>query len=392
MDAKNSIKRNGKKRNYDFNTILELWVKSGSRCEMHGCNKYLFEDEKKGEKVKIGEKAHIYAFSSDGPRPNNYLNEKEKNSVENLMLLCPSCHRIIDNNKLTAKYNVNTLTRFKADHEYRIKELTGMGKDYSSTVIRMVGNIRGVNTKISEDEIKNALFKSSRRFPKYLNSYKFIELDLTKLPLNDSVNSYRIKCEMIDEAFETLIIPSIRNDEIKHMSIFAFERIPLLIYLGFKLDSKIPVDIYQKHRDKEEGWVWFNKKNKNSFELKKIQNGENKSDIVLLLSLSGKINIKMLPKVLRHNYDIFEIMPNGNTQSRNLLSDKYSLLEFKKTFEHFLDNIYRENSNVKVIHLFPAIPISAAITCGRALMKNVSPQLLIYDKISKTYKKTLKVN
>ena len=43
---------------------------------------------------------------------------------------------------------------------------------------------------------------------------------------------------------------------IRHISLFAAARIPLLVYLGSKLDDKIPIDLYQKHRGGNEDWHW----------------------------------------------------------------------------------------------------------------------------------------
>jgi hypothetical protein len=60
---------------------------------------------------------------------------------------------------------------------------------------------------------------------------------------------------MIDTAVEARVYPGIRNGDITHMSVFAIARLPLLIYLGCKLDDGAPVDVYQRHRGSE-SWLW----------------------------------------------------------------------------------------------------------------------------------------
>ena len=45
-----------------------LWGKAAGRCEFNGCNKPLWKSSVTQEQVNIAQKAHIYAFSSDGPR------------------------------------------------------------------------------------------------------------------------------------------------------------------------------------------------------------------------------------------------------------------------------------------------------------------------------------
>ncbi|MGF7110492.1 HNH endonuclease [Treponema pedis] len=47
----------------------------------------------------IGQIAHIVPYSSNGPRGNEVImNEEEINSYDNLLFLCPECHKIIDTN------------------------------------------------------------------------------------------------------------------------------------------------------------------------------------------------------------------------------------------------------------------------------------------------------
>ena len=41
----------------------------------------------------IGQMAHIYAFSNQGPRPNPTAVSAQKNDYENLILLCGNHHR-----------------------------------------------------------------------------------------------------------------------------------------------------------------------------------------------------------------------------------------------------------------------------------------------------------
>ena len=38
---------------------LRLWVQSGGRCEYHGCNEYLLEDELTTYALNFAERAHI---------------------------------------------------------------------------------------------------------------------------------------------------------------------------------------------------------------------------------------------------------------------------------------------------------------------------------------------
>src|SRR5688572_3814942 len=75
---------------------LFLYVVAAGRCEFDGCNKYLLEHPITNTPGNFAEMAHIYAFSPAGPRGHGTLSPEGLNNVMNLMLLCSSCHKLID--------------------------------------------------------------------------------------------------------------------------------------------------------------------------------------------------------------------------------------------------------------------------------------------------------
>ena len=48
---------------------------------------------------------------------------------------------------------------------------------------------------------------------------------------------------------------AVRGGDTKHLSVFAFARLPLLTYLGSKLDDTYEVEVYQRQRS-DESWGW----------------------------------------------------------------------------------------------------------------------------------------
>ena len=76
-----------------------LWGKAAGRCEFTGCNKPLWKSSVTQEQVNIAQKAHIYSFSSDGPRGNEGVPSEQINSLSNLMLACHECHQKVDKDK-----------------------------------------------------------------------------------------------------------------------------------------------------------------------------------------------------------------------------------------------------------------------------------------------------
>ncbi len=66
--------------------------------------------------VVIGEEAHIVAEEDNGPRGDPSMPVSERNAFSNLILLCPTHHRLIDKEH-GRHYTVAILVQMKADHE-----------------------------------------------------------------------------------------------------------------------------------------------------------------------------------------------------------------------------------------------------------------------------------
>jgi hypothetical protein len=249
---------------------IRLWVRSGGRCAI--CNKYLLDLE---YDVSIGEMAHIVGWSKakKSPRGDAELALDERNVVDNLVLLCADHHKIVDTKALLAEFTVKRLIKHKIEHEQRIYHLTDLKIDAESVVLRMLGGIRGANAEVSKEHARHVVFNSEQKFAMFLNSFdrQGIEIDLNALP--DPVIAWdaywSIGKGIIDKSLLPLI-QGVNSGQVRHLSIFAMSRIPLLIYLGYKLDDKIPTSVYQKHRGEQETWLWSDQNPVEKFEVRKL--------------------------------------------------------------------------------------------------------------------------
>jgi len=100
-----------------FKTRIILWGHSGGKCFL--CRQDLIVEDDSVPAL-IGDIAHIVAEHNDGPRGNPLLAPEEKNSPENLLLLCKNCHKKIDDQIL--KYSVDELKKIKSSHLEWIKK------------------------------------------------------------------------------------------------------------------------------------------------------------------------------------------------------------------------------------------------------------------------------
>lgn len=87
-------------RNRDIPVAVErtLWGISAGRCEFEGCNKYLGINPITMEPGNFAQKAHMEAVNKGGARYREVMDIVELNSTDNIMLMCPQCHKTIDDN------------------------------------------------------------------------------------------------------------------------------------------------------------------------------------------------------------------------------------------------------------------------------------------------------
>ncbi len=105
-----------------------LWGRAASRCALPECRRELvIEASLTDDPSLVGEAAHIVAESSEGPRGHSSLSVEDRNKYPNLVVLCNTHHKLIDDQAAT--YSVEVLKRLKHDHENWVRaSLSGYDK------------------------------------------------------------------------------------------------------------------------------------------------------------------------------------------------------------------------------------------------------------------------
>jgi 5-methylcytosine-specific restriction endonuclease McrA len=118
-----------------------LWAESGGICMNPDCTEDLFPFE---ETVTfIGEIAHIYPYSDRGPRHDEIADAPdERNSLENLILLCRNCHSKIDQED--KRFRAGLLLEWRS--AYRKKLTSGYVKSLEQ--IQSVSNLHPATEKL----------------------------------------------------------------------------------------------------------------------------------------------------------------------------------------------------------------------------------------------------
>lgn len=99
----------------------KLWASSGGYCCKPDCNKELFSFSDNGKILNIEELAHIIGQKKNGPRGNSELPLEERDEFDNIILLCPTCHTLIDKNPIF--YNDILIKKWKEEHTNKLTNL-----------------------------------------------------------------------------------------------------------------------------------------------------------------------------------------------------------------------------------------------------------------------------
>ncbi len=350
---------------------LKLWVKAGGRCEFRGCNKYLYRDGLTLKETNYSEIAHIVAASRKGPRGDDLLPVSKRNWFDNLMLLCETHHKLIDSMEHQAEYSTTLLRSMKAEHEDRIDRVTGMLPENKTAVIRLRAKIGKDEVAIASGDIYEAI---APRYP----DIRELDIDLTGLRGTDTKSYWQVGQETIKNEVQTFLSRGVGKNPISHISMFGFAPIPFLMLLGHSFGSKIPYEVYQKHRSTQD-WGWKTRGKKADYSFSLLSKGEIKNRVGLLLSLSGTISRDDLPASVRAKFPLYEMTLRNTDPNPMFIKRREDLASFKKAFLNLLDQTRKQYPAHREVHIFPAIPMSVAIACGIERLPKVHSPFVIYD-------------
>lgn len=346
-------------------TTIALFARAAGRCEFDGCNRLLIEHHVTKRAGNYGERAHIVAYEEAGPRGRS-KRPKDVHELDNLMLLCPACHKHIDGNP--DQYSVETLRAYKVAHEERVRRLTGLDKNHETKVVIVKARIGSDIVEIPSGDVWNAIA------PYYPDDSKFFEIDLTHLNTSD--------CTFYDAAQQTvrhrigrLLEPGAMP---QHISLFALAPIPLLMFIGNILTNKVALELFQRHRDTG-SWTWKTAGTPAQYATVAVQQGTDPSHVALILSLSGSIDRTTLPPDLDASFSIYETRLENQEPTPGFLNTRADLIAFQAVYRETIARINKDHGMIEEIAVFPAVPAPVAVACGHELLPKVHPQLKVYD-------------
>ena len=360
-------------------TERELWARSAGRCEFKSCNRLLIKSPVTQESVNIADKAHIYSFSEKGPRGWGFFRYalRKINDSSNLLLVCHDCHKNIDKAN-GADYLAELLQKWKAEHENRIRTVTGISPDRKSNVIFYCARIGEQDSPLDFNLCATAMF-GMERFPEddrpILLSTKYEHED-------NQTNYWKIEADHLRASYDKQIGRITNNGrDHKHFSLFGFAPQPLLILFGILFTDIADVDVYQLHREPRT-WEWLDKPDNEKFIISEPDNFNYSP--VLVISLSDKICHERITAVIGSNISIWEL--SINDCNNDFLKSEAQLSEFRKIMRKLMVSIKTKHGQGTPLSIFPAMPLACAIELGRIRMPKAEMPWIIYDQNNKEKK------
>lgn len=350
---------------------LCLWGKAGGRCQYDGCNHPLYRDDVTQAEFNSAYIAHIVADKPDGPRGHATLSEQLKKDITNLMVLCDTHHRLVDKVDVVG-HPVERLTEMKRRHEERIELLTSINQERKSHVLLYGAKIGQHDSHLSWRKAADAMAPS-----RYPACSKAFEIGFKGSSFFDGEPLYwQIETEQLRRQFAAQLKPQFAAGAILHLSVFALAPMPLLIELG-RLLSDIPdAEVYQLHREPA-GWKWRDAPATFEYEVKRAEKG-NTHAVALILGLSADIVPERVTSVLGENVPIWTM--THAQPGNDYLQSQSQLKEFRIALRRVFNDIKAVHGESAELHLFPAIPVSAAVEVGRVWMPKADLPFRVYDQ------------
>jgi hypothetical protein len=316
---------------------------------------------------------HIYSFNSKGPRGNAGLAISEINALSNLILVCPSCHELVDKDREGVKYSADWLQHSKQLHEKRIEIACAIRPEMKSHVLHYCANIGDYSAPLAFDQTALALFPNH-----YPAEDRPIDLSTKNSGLQEKNDSFWDReREELTTKFRHGVHERLASGEVSHFSVFAVAPQPLLILLGSLLSDIPQADVYQLHREPQ-GWGW--PRSGRIVPLLLTEPARTPGSPALVLSLSASIGTDRIEAVLGKDISVWQVAIE--TPSNDFVKSPGQLAEFRKLMRLLMDKIKSVHGQTTVLHIFPATPVSLAIELGRVRMPKADMPWSIYDQVN----------
>lgn len=355
----------------------DLWVAAAGRCEFRGCCKSVDRDFLTMAKCNVGEYAHIIADSPAGPRGVPGESERLAADPSNLMLACFECHARIDRDGRSNEFTAEQLRAMKREHEARIQLIYSASGVVESTPLIMSFPV-GTHVPVVEvRDIQYAMLTNSnfKLFP----TSTAIHIDQSNFHLQDNDTDFWPNAQRaLTQQYEQRVLPALTTrGGATHLTIAAFAPIPMLMKLGALIGDKTPAAILDLPGEK---WLWDTRDGCPEPQYAYNVPVSLPCEVSVVVSISGKVQLPVGRVVVE-----FEAVVPG----RGIIRKGAHLQQFRTSFNAFLQQLFA--AGVRVVHIYPATPLSASIEIGRMLLPKMFEEVHVWEWQAPDWKQALRL-
>lgn len=360
---------------------ITLWSRCAGRCER--CNESIIRNRYSGDVGNYGEFAHIIAHSEGGNRSNKGTDYSQEyvDDIQNIIVLCTSCHTNIDKKENESKYTEEYLQKIKAEHIEKIYYQTLPTYQEKRQVIVFTCPIGNQTYSVSDEDTRNAM--SPAYFP---DGERATRIDINTYR-EESQNAFweNTQDELIGQ-FNRLVLPMLKNGV--KFAVFAIAPMPLLVQFGTLLRSVNSTIVYNLFHRSTEPWKWLPSEisEDHEFRVNRYSNGVPRKK-ALVISLSASI-IERVCNELSSDYLLWEVTIDN--PEYDCIKSLEQLSSLAKVFRQVLEDASKQSGSELGVYM--CAPNSVAVTLGMSYMPKCNDSLVIYDYISSLNKDIKTIN
>lgn len=379
MTKQTKVRRNSFVRRAEVSTPTQtrVWARSAGRCVL--CATWLIGNTSYLHSTSLGEIAHNTGAMAGkrSPRGRSKLSAVDRAKEENLLLLCHACHRMIDDPAASGYYTTEYLTKKKLEHESRVHSATAFSTLTPVVVLQMTATVRGTYAPTSTRQMSESL-----RLADLVLSGEEPRDSTIILEAKDAETAgwtWNRGKALIDDGVDALH-RRLTQTGATTSAVFAIGPIPLLAYLGHRLDDKTDVRLFNKSRmDGVLAWVWPSLESEIPEFLQVASTSDSTtSDLVVTVGVTAPIDADLIPSELA-GFPIISLRP-AQPAGTDVIAGPLGLAVFSSAWRKTLASGESLFPKTKLVHVIAAVPAVAAIEMGRAHMRDAQPPLAIYQR------------
>lgn len=375
MTARDKKTGRGRHGNVTGKPLNLVWARSAGRCQLDGCNedltRHLVVGSRTANKAYI---AHIIGSSADGPRGDPERSKELAKDPDNVMLLCDGCHREIDREH-PQDYPEDRLRDMKRRHEAWVSRAVGLKSDSQSHILRFTNRIEANETAIPLDDCVLAM----REIGKTPADIHAIDLKIGLSGYDETDDAFwAAEPGDLQSFFNKRFEGFFNTGKIRHLSVFGFGPMPLLMRLGQLLPDLHDIDVFSRHREPTPSWTW--KSGPSSLRPLTIEGASNARRVAIKLNITDTISDdRVHAAVGQEDLSIWEV--TCVEPGYEALSTREDLGEFRKVVRSAFNRIKQVHGENAQVFVFPAAPAACCIEFGRVWQPKAHLPMEVFDQV-----------